>query len=78
VVWEGEAARPTPIPILGDQPKAQAFESYLAAHPGAIDLWLGGHTHTHPDDALNGRSHVERKWGVNFVNCAQLSNSTAM
>ena len=22
---------------------------------------------------LNGRSHVERKWGVNFVNCAQLS-----
>jgi hypothetical protein len=30
--------------FLGDQPKAQAFESYLAAHPGAIDLWLGGHT----------------------------------
>ena len=26
-----------------------------------------------PDDVLNGRSHVERKWGVNFVNCAQLS-----
>jgi hypothetical protein len=25
---------------------------------------LGGHTHTHPDDVLNGRSHVERKWGV--------------
>ena len=22
---------------------------------------------------LNGRSHVESKWGVNFVNCAQLS-----
>ena len=21
---------------------------------------------------LNGRSHVERKWGVSFVNCAQL------
>ena len=55
------------------KPKAQAFESYLAAHPGAIELWLGGHTHTHPDDVLNGRSHVERKWGVNFVNCAQLS-----
>ena len=58
---------------MDDKPKAQAFESYLAAHPGAIDLWLGGHTHTHPDDVLNGRSHVERKWGVNFVNCAQLS-----
>ena len=59
--------------FLGDQPKAQAFENYLAAHPGAIDLWVGGHTHTHPDDVLNGRSHVERKWGANFVNCAQLS-----
>jgi hypothetical protein len=59
--------------FLDDQPKAQAFEGYLAAHPGAIDLWLGGHTHTDPDDVLNGRSHVERKWGVNFVNCAQLS-----
>jgi 3',5'-cyclic AMP phosphodiesterase CpdA len=59
--------------FLGDKPKAQAFENYLAAHPGAIDLWVGGHTHTHPDDVLNGRSHVERKWGVNFVNCAQLS-----
>jgi hypothetical protein len=59
--------------FVDDKPKAQAFEGYLAAHPGAIDLWLGGHTHTHPDDVLNGRSHVERKWGVNFVNCAQLS-----
>ena len=59
--------------FVDDKPKAQAFESYLVAHPGAIDLWLGGHTHTHPDDVLNGRSHVERKWGVNFVNCAQLS-----
>jgi hypothetical protein len=26
--------------FLGDKPKAQAFEQYLAAHPGAIDLWL--------------------------------------
>jgi hypothetical protein len=59
--------------FLGDKPKAQAFENYLAAHPGAIDLWVGGHTHTHPADVLNSRPHVERKWGVNFVNCAQLS-----
>src|SRR5262245_12550354 len=59
--------------FLGEKPKAQAFENYLVAHPGAIDLWVGGHTHTHPDDVRNGRSHVERKWGVNFVNCAQLS-----
>jgi hypothetical protein len=57
----------------GDKPKAQAFEQYFAAHPSGVDLWLGGHTHTFPDEVCNGRSHVEQKWGVNFVNCAQLS-----
>jgi hypothetical protein len=55
------------------KPDAQAFERYLAAHPGAIDLWLGGHTHTNPDDRTGGRSHVERKWETTFVNCAALS-----
>src|SRR5690606_30930943 len=54
-------------------PDAQAFERYLAAHPGAIDLWIGGHTHTHPDDTTGGRSHVESKWGVTFINCCSLS-----
>lgn len=54
-------------------PDAQAFETYLAAHPGAIDLWLGGHTHTFPDDVVTGRSHVERKWDVTFVNVAALT-----
>ena len=59
--------------FVGDQPDAQAFEKYLAAHPGAISLWLGGHTHSNPDDTYGGKSHVERKWGVTFVNCAALS-----
>lgn len=54
-------------------PDAQAFERYLAANPGAIDLWLGGHTHTHPDDTWGGRSHIERKWNVTHVNCAALT-----
>ena len=58
---------------LDDKPDAQAFEGYLAEHPGAIDLWLGGHTHTNPDDTCGGRSHVERRWDVNFVNVAALS-----
>jgi hypothetical protein len=49
------------------------FERYLESHPGAVDIWLGGHTHTFPDDTYGGKSHVERKWGTNFVNCAQLS-----
>ena len=55
------------------EPDAQAFESYLADHPNAIDLWLGGHTHTHPDDRFGGRSHIEQKWGVNFINVAALT-----
>jgi hypothetical protein len=59
--------------FVDDQPKAQRFEHYLEAHPGAVDIWLGGHTHTFPDDLHGGRSHIERKWGTNFVNCAQLS-----
>jgi hypothetical protein len=58
---------------LDDTPDAQAFEGYLDEHPGAIDLWLGGHTHTNPDDTTGGRSLIERKWDVNFVNCASLA-----
>lgn len=58
---------------LDDQPDAQAFERYLDAHHGAIDLWLGGHTHTNPDNRTGGRSHIERKWGVNFANVSALT-----
>jgi Calcineurin-like phosphoesterase len=59
--------------FIDDEPKAQRFERYLEVHPGAIDIWLGGHTHTFPDDRFGGKSHVEKRWGTNFVNCAQLS-----
>jgi hypothetical protein len=59
--------------FVGERPDAGAFEGYLAEHPGAIDFWLGGHTHTNPDDRTGGRSHVERKWGVNFLNVAALT-----
>ena len=58
---------------VGSRPDAQAFERYLERHPGAIDIWLGGHTHTSPDDTYGGKSHVERKWGVWFVNVSALS-----
>jgi len=54
-------------------PDAGAFETYLAEHPGAVALWLGGHTHTHPDDTTGGKSHVETKWGTHFINCGELS-----
>lgn len=54
-------------------PNAQVFERYLHQHPGAVDLWLGAHTHTNPDDRTGGRSHIERKWGVTFINVAALT-----
>lgn len=59
--------------FVDNKPNAQAFERYLAAHPGAIDLWLGGHTHAKPDTRMNGRSHIEQKWKVTFVNVAALA-----
>ena len=59
--------------FVDDVPDAQAFEKYLAEHPGAIDMWIGGHTHTNPDDTYGGRSHIEQKWGVTFINVAALS-----
>ncbi|MEX2561615.1 MAG: metallophosphoesterase [Nitriliruptoraceae bacterium] len=54
-------------------PDAEAFERYLDANPGAIDLWIGGHTHAKTDEIVNGRSHLEERWGVTFLNCAALS-----
>ncbi len=59
--------------FVDSKPDAQAFEHYLSEHPGAVDIWLGGHTHTHPDDTYGGRSHIEKKWGVHFINAACLS-----
>lgn len=58
-------------------PDAQAFERYLAQHPGTVDLWLGGHTHAPVGQRLNGRGHVERAWGTTFVNCAALTRHHA-
>ncbi len=55
------------------KPDAQAFENYLAENRGAIDLWLGAHTHTTPDDRKGGRSHIERKWDTIFVNVSALT-----
>ena len=58
---------------VGDDTDATAFQDYLAAHPGCIDLWLAGHTHTHPDDRFGGKSHIERRWDVTFANVAALT-----
>ena len=58
---------------VASQPDAQAFEQYLEAHRGVIAMWLGGHTHTNPDDTYGGKSHVETRWGVHFMNVSALS-----
>ena len=58
---------------VDSQPDSGAFEKVLAAAPGASALWLGGHTHTTPDDAHGGKSHVEKKWGTTFINAAELT-----
>jgi hypothetical protein len=58
---------------VDSKPDAQAFERYLESNPGAIALWLGGHTHTNPDDTYGGKSHIENKWGVHFMNVSALS-----
>jgi len=50
-----------------------AFQDFLAAKPGRVDLWLGAHTHTAPDDTYGGKSHIERRWGTTFINVAELT-----
>ncbi|HOT37749.1 MAG TPA: hypothetical protein PLT86_13895 [Candidatus Latescibacteria bacterium] len=58
---------------VDSQPDAQAFEHYLAEHPGSVAIWLGGHTHAHPDATDGGKTHIETKWGTHFVNCGALT-----
>ena len=60
--------------FVGSRPDSGDFQNYLEAHPGSVDLWLGGHTHAHPDDTFGGKSHIETKWGgTHFINVACLS-----
>lgn len=58
---------------VDSRPDSGAFENFLADQPGRVDLWLGAHTHTSPDDTYGGKSHIERRWGTTFINVAQLT-----
>ena len=58
---------------VDSQPDSGAFEQFLAEHPGRVQLWIAGHTHTHPDDNFGGKSHIEQRWGTWFLNVASLS-----
>ena len=43
---------------VDSKPDSAAFENVLAAAPGRVDLSLGAHTHTSPDDTYGGKSHI--------------------
>lgn len=58
---------------VDSKPDSGAFEKVLDAAPGSLDLWLGAHTHTKPDDTYGGKSHIEKKWGVTFINVSGLT-----
>jgi hypothetical protein len=58
---------------VGSVPDAGAFEAYLGDHPRRVSLWIGGHTHAHPDDTHGGKSHIESKWGTGFINASCLT-----
>jgi hypothetical protein len=70
---EGAPKGASYLHFVGGIPDAHAFEDYLEAHPGSIDLWLGGHTHTHPEDNYGGKRHIETRWGVHFMNVAAIT-----
>jgi hypothetical protein len=58
---------------VNSKPDAQLFENYLESNPGRVAMWFGGHTHTNPDDRAGGKSHIETKWGTNFLNVCALT-----
>ena len=58
---------------VGSEPDSAAFENVLAASASPVDLWLGAHTHTNPDDTFGGKSHIERRWNTTFINVAGLT-----
>jgi hypothetical protein len=58
---------------VDSKPDSGAFENVLMTAPAAVDLWLGAHTHTNPDDEYGGKSHIERRWGTTFINVSGLT-----
>lgn len=58
---------------VGDDIDTDIFHDYFDRQPSAIDLWLAGHTHTHPDDRAGGKELIARRWNVTFANCAAMT-----
>ena len=58
---------------VGDDTDTDIFHDYFDRNPSAVDLWLAGHTHTHPDDRAGGKELIAKRWNVTFANCAAMS-----
>ncbi|MDA2926018.1 metallophosphoesterase [Acidobacteria bacterium AH-259-G07] len=60
---------------VGERP--YGFVTYLREHPGAIDFWIHGHTHArvYPGLRVNGKSDIETRYGVTFVNSGNLTRA---
>jgi len=58
--------------------QTRPFLDYLRDHPGAIAIWIGGHTHVKtPDQQINGRGIHVRKHGVSFLSVGGMTSSHA-
>ena len=55
------------------------FEAFLEQFEkdhgrAAIDLWIGAHSHAHPQDVVDGRGLIASKWGVTFAQVAAMTH----
>jgi len=55
------------------------FESFLEEYKkengkAAIDIWIGAHSHAHPQDISQSKGLVETKWGVTFMQVSALTH----
>lgn len=64
-----------PIPV----PAPENYRDYLRTHPGAISIWLHGHSHwgLSPDSAFKGRGMATEVSGVLFLNLGALTTKHA-
>ncbi len=58
---------------VNSQEDSGAFERFLSEHPGAVALWLGGHTHAQPNARVGNKTHIETRWGTHFLNVCALT-----
>jgi hypothetical protein len=63
--------------FIGERP--YGFIKYMSEHSNAIDIWVHSHSHNnmYPGKTFNGRSDVENKYGVTFINTGALTKSHA-